>query len=59
VHVQKIKYRSRYDNGTYGWAGKIKFGAPQVVDMGIDLEHSPDGKFYIIGHGAVRSTHTY
>ena len=37
------------DNGTYGWKGKIKFGAPQVVDMGVDLEHSPDGKFYIIG----------
>ena len=31
--------------------GNIKFGAPQVVDMGIDLEHSPDGKLYIIGHG--------
>jgi hypothetical protein len=35
--------------------GKIKFGAPQVVDMGIDLEHSPDGKFYILGHGAEHS----
>lgn len=44
-----------FDNGTYGWVGKIKFGAPQVVDMGIDLEHSPDGKFYLLGHGAEHS----
>lgn len=33
---------------------KVKFGAPHVVDFGRELEHSPDGKMYIIGHGAVR-----
>eukprot|EP00656_Telonema_subtile_P018296 TRINITY_DN19870_c0_g2_i1.p1 TRINITY_DN19870_c0_g2~~TRINITY_DN19870_c0_g2_i1.p1 ORF type:complete len:435 (+),score=53.47 TRINITY_DN19870_c0_g2_i1:124-1428(+) len=31
---------------------KVKFGAPHVVDFGRELEHSPDGKMYIIGHGA-------
>jgi len=31
---------------------KVKFGAPHVVDFGRELEHSPDGKMYIVGHGA-------
>lgn len=31
---------------------KVKYGAPHVVDFGRELEHSPDGKMYIIGHGA-------
>ena len=31
---------------------KVKFGAPHVVDFGRELEHSPDGKLYIVGHGA-------
>ena len=31
---------------------KVKFGAPHVVDFGRELEHSPDGKMYICGHGA-------
>lgn len=33
---------------------KVKFGAPHVVDLGQELRHSPDGKMYIVGHGAVR-----
>ena len=33
---------------------KVKFGAPHVVDFGQELEHSPDGKMYIVGHGAAR-----
>jgi hypothetical protein len=32
--------------------GKIKFGAPHWVDFGQELEHSPDGKAYLVGHGA-------
>lgn len=31
---------------------KVKFGAPHFVDFGRNLEHSPDGKAYIVGHGA-------
>lgn len=30
----------------------MKFGAPHFVDFGKNLEHSPDGKAYIVGHGA-------
>lgn len=33
---------------------KVKFGAPHVIDFGQELEHSPDKKVYIIGHGATR-----
>jgi hypothetical protein len=36
------------------WKGKVKFGAPHVVDLGQELEHSPDGvkRAYMVGHGA-------
>lgn len=34
--------------------GKVKFGAPHVVDFGQEMKHSPDGKMYIVGHGAQR-----
>eukprot|EP00041_Stephanoeca_diplocostata_P006638 m.90490 g.90490 ORF g.90490 m.90490 type:complete len:629 (+) comp16461_c0_seq2:37-1923(+) len=33
---------------------KVKFGAPHWVDFGQELEHSPDGKAYLVGHGASR-----
>ena len=33
---------------------KVKYGAPHFVDFGQALEHSPDGKAYIVGHGASR-----
>jgi len=32
--------------------GKVKFGAPHFADFGQDMEHSPDGKAYLVGHGA-------
>ena len=32
--------------------GKVKFGAPHFVDFGRDMEHSPDGYAYLVGHGA-------
>ncbi len=32
--------------------GKVKMGAPHFVDFGKNLEHSPDGKAYLVGHGA-------
>ena len=28
---------------------KVKFGAPHFVDFGQELEHSPDGKAYLVG----------
>jgi hypothetical protein len=29
----------------------IKMGAPHFVDFGKNMEHSPDGKAYLVGHG--------
>jgi hypothetical protein len=34
--------------------GKVKIGAPHFVDFGQNLGHSPDGKAYLVGHGATR-----
>ncbi|HEV8246519.1 MAG TPA: hypothetical protein VGP93_12155 [Polyangiaceae bacterium] len=31
---------------------KVKFGEPHFVDFGQDLKYSPDGKAYLVGHGA-------
>ena len=33
--------------------GPVKIGAPHFVDFGKNMEHSPDGKAYLVGHGAV------
>src|SRR2546425_3069177 len=33
---------------------KIKIGAPHFVDFGKELHYSPDGKAYLVGHGASR-----
>lgn len=30
----------------------VKFGAPHFVDFGRNMEHSPDGKAYLVAHGA-------
>jgi hypothetical protein len=32
--------------------GKVKMGSPHFVDFGKNMEHSPDGKAYLVGHGA-------
>lgn len=32
--------------------GPVKIGAPHFVDFGKNMEHSPDGKAYLIAHGA-------
>jgi len=32
--------------------GKVKIGAPHFVDFGRNMEHSPDGKAYLLAHGA-------
>jgi hypothetical protein len=32
----------------------VKIGSPHFVDLGKNLEHSPDGKAYLVAHGASR-----
>ncbi len=34
------------------WGYPVKLGSPHFVDFGRDMEHSPDGKAYLVGHGA-------
>jgi len=34
----------------YGYP--VKIGAPHFVDFGKNMEHSPDGYAYLVGHGA-------
>lgn len=31
----------------------VKLGAPHFVDFGKNMQHSPDGKAYLVGHGSV------
>jgi hypothetical protein len=35
------------------WGHPVKIGAPHFVDFGRNMEHSPDGKAYLVAHGAV------
>jgi len=35
--------------------GPVKIGAPHFVDFGMNMERSPDGKAYLVGHGAVEN----
>jgi len=35
------------------WGHPVKIGSPHFVDFGRNMEHSPDGKAYLVGHGAV------
>lgn len=35
--------------------GPVKMGAPHFVDFGRNMEHSPDAKAYLVGHGAVQA----
>jgi len=32
---------------------QVKMGTPHFVDFGQNLQHSPDGKAYLVGHGAL------
>jgi hypothetical protein len=41
------------ESGKHG--GKVKIGAPHFVDFGKNMASSPDGKAYLVGHGATRS----
>ena len=39
--------------GEQGLKGEpVKIGAPHFVDFGKNMEHSPDGKAYLVAHGA-------
>jgi hypothetical protein len=40
------------ESGKYG--SKVKIGAPHFVDFGKNMMHSPDGKAYLVCHGATR-----
>jgi len=46
------------DKPLFGESGKegakVRMGSPHVVDFGRNMEHSPDGKMYLTGHGATR-----
>ncbi len=44
------------ENGIYG--NPLKIGAPKFVDFGKNMEHSPDGKAYLVAHGADMATTT-
>jgi hypothetical protein len=35
------------------WGYPVKIGSPHFVDFGKNMEHSPDGRAYLVGHGAV------
>ncbi len=37
------------------YLGPVKMGAPHFVDFGKNMEHSPDGKAYLLGMGAVEN----
>ncbi len=36
-------------------SAKVKIGAPHFVDFGKNMEHSPDGKAYLVAHGSTDS----
>ena len=38
------------ENGMCGYP--VKIGAPHFVDFGKNMEHSPDGKAYLVAHGS-------
>lgn len=39
------------ENGLEGQA--VKIGSPHFVDFGRNMQHSPDGKAYLVAHGAI------
>ena len=36
------------------FGGIVRFGSPHFVDVGKNMEHSPDGYAYLVGHGTTR-----
>jgi len=43
-----------FDEPTRLW-GPVKLGLPHFVDFGKNMEHSPDGKAYIVSQGAIEA----
>jgi hypothetical protein len=42
--------------GESGWEGDpVRMGTPHFVDFGKNMEHSPDGYAYLVGHGSLDS----
>jgi hypothetical protein len=35
--------------------GPVRIGSPHVVDFGRNMEHSPDGRMYLVGHGSTEA----
>jgi hypothetical protein len=55
---ERVKATSGSDNlfgETAANNTRVKFGAPHWVDFGMNMELSPDGKAYLIGHGGAPS----
>jgi len=40
-----------FGDGALKPGDRVKFGMPKFVDFGRNMQHSPDGKAYFIGHG--------
>ena len=38
------------------WGYPVKIGSPHFVDFGKNMEHSPDGKAYLVAHGVPSPT---
>jgi hypothetical protein len=36
--------------------GPVKIGSPHFVDFGKNMQHSPDGKAYLVAHGSTRTS---
>jgi hypothetical protein len=45
------------ETGQYGYP--VKIGSPHFVDFGKNMEYSPDGKAYLIAHGADTTDHNW
>ncbi len=55
--VQMWKMTPKYEQSEFmtGKPGaRVKIGAPHFVDFGKNMAHSPDGKAYLVAHGATR-----
>ena len=65
---EPLRNATSYSDNLFGEAGdhfadpsgpsRIKFGTPHWVDFGQELEHSPDGKAYLVAHGAASPSST-
>jgi hypothetical protein len=56
--IQMFCKTEEYENSLYSKSGKpenwVKIGAPHFVDFGKNMQHSPDGKAYLVAQGQTR-----